>query len=84
MLKEIIDEDSKKEQRLSQGTDEQDISQEIYGIYLPTYDKDGNEVAIIRGAHTAFLKNQIYKIAKPEVEITTDKMNKKDKEDKED
>jgi LPS export ABC transporter protein LptC/lipopolysaccharide transport protein LptA len=83
MLKEIIDEDSKKEQRLSQGTAEQDVSQEIYGLYLPTYDKEGNEIAIIRGAHTAFLKNNIYKIAKPEVEITTDNMNKKGKEDKE-
>ncbi len=83
MLKEIIDEDSKKEQRLSQGTAEQNISQEIYGIYLPTYDKEGNEIAIIRGAHTAFLENNLYKIAKPEVEITTDNMNKKGKEEKE-
>ncbi len=79
MLKEIIDEDSKKEQRIFQGTDEQDISQEIYGIYLPTYDKDGNEVAIVRGAHTVFLNNKLYKIAKPEIEITTDNKKEKDK-----
>ncbi len=80
MLKEIIDEDSKKEQKLTQGTDEQDVSQEIYGIYLPSYDQDGNEVAIIRGAHTVFLNNKLYKIAKPELEFSTDSKKKEDKD----
>ena len=79
MLKEIIDEDSRKKQRISQGTGEQNISQEIYGIYLPTYDKNGNEVAIVRGAHTVFLDNKLYKIAKPEIEITTDNKKEKDR-----
>ncbi len=77
MLKEIIDEDSKKNQGLSQVTDKQDISQQIYGIYLPSYDKEGNEVAVIRGAHTVLLDNKLYKIAQPEIEFTTD--NKKEK-----
>lgn len=79
MIKEIIDEDSKKEQKLSQGTEGQDVSQEIYGIYLPSYDKNGKEVAVIRGAHTVLFDNKLYKIAKPELEFTTDSKNKEDK-----
>ncbi len=79
MLKEMIDEDSKRNQELSQGTDKQDISQQIYGIYLPSYDKNGNEIAVIRGAHTVLLNKKLYKIAKPEIEFTTENEDEKDK-----
>ena len=69
MLKKIIDESSKRKQRLTQKSDIKDITQEIYGLYLPNYDKDGREVSVIRGAYTVFLKNRIYKITKPEIEF---------------
>ena len=69
LLKKIIDESSKRKQRLTQKSDIKDITQEIYGLYLPNYDKDGREVSVIRGAYTVFLKNRIYKITKPEIEF---------------
>ncbi|ODS34488.1 MAG: hypothetical protein SCARUB_00364 [Candidatus Scalindua rubra] len=69
MLKKIIDEDSKKKQRLTQESNLKDITQEIYGLRLPNYDKNGKEVSIIRGAYTVFLKNRIYRISKPEIEF---------------
>lgn len=69
MLKEIMDEGSKRKQRLALGSDAEDITQEIYGLYLPNYDKDGREVSVIRGVYTILLKNEIYKITKPEIEF---------------
>jgi LPS export ABC transporter protein LptC/lipopolysaccharide transport protein LptA len=69
MLKEIIDESSKRKQRLTLESDIKDITQEIYGLYLPSHDKDGKEVSVIRGAYTVFLKNRIYKITRPEIEL---------------
>ena len=72
MLKEIMDEGSKRKQRLALGSDAEDITQEIYGLYLPNYDKDGKEVSVIRGAYTIFLKNSIYKITRPEIELLSD------------
>ncbi|MFQ5964800.1 MAG: LPS export ABC transporter periplasmic protein LptC [Candidatus Scalinduaceae bacterium] len=69
MLKEIIDENSKKEQRLNLDINPKDITQEIYGLYLPNYDKDGKETSVIRGAYTVFIKNEIYRITKPEIEF---------------
>ena len=74
MLKEIIDEDSKRKQRLTQVPDTKDITQEIYGLYLPSYDENGREVSVIRGAYTVFLDSTIYRITKPEIEfISTNK-----------
>jgi LPS export ABC transporter protein LptC/lipopolysaccharide transport protein LptA len=72
MLKEIMDEGSKRKQRLAMGADAEDITQEIYGLYLPNYDRDGKEVSVIRGAYTIFLKNSIYKITRPEIEFLND------------
>lgn len=72
MVKDIIDEDTKKKQKLSQESGTVDISQEIYGLYLPSYDEAGKEVSIIRGAYTVFLNNKTYKITKPEIEFTGD------------
>ncbi len=72
MLKKIMDEGSKRKQRLAMGADAEDITQEIYGLYLPNYDKDGKEVSVIRGAYTIFLKNGIYKITRPEIEFLND------------
>ena len=72
MLKEIMDEGSKRKQRLALGSDAEDITQEIYGLYLPNYDKDGKEVSVIRGDYTIFLKNSIYKITRPEIEFLND------------
>ena len=72
MLKEIMDEGSKRKQRLTLGADAEDITQEIYGLYLPNYDKDGKVVSVIRGAYTIFLKNSIYKITRPEIELLSD------------
>jgi LPS export ABC transporter protein LptC/lipopolysaccharide transport protein LptA len=72
MLKEIMDEGSKRKQRLALGSDAEDITQEIYGLYLPNYDKDGKEVSVIRGDYTIFLKNSIYKVTRPEIEFLND------------
>jgi LPS export ABC transporter protein LptC/lipopolysaccharide transport protein LptA len=75
MLKEIIDEDSKRKQRLTQVPGTKDITQEIYGLYLPSYDDNGKVVSVIRGAYTIFLDNKTYKITKPEIEFAGDSNN---------
>ena len=75
MLKEIIDEDSKRKQRLTQVPGTKDITQEIYGLYLPSYDDNGKEVSVVRGAYTVFLDNKTYKITKPEIEFAGDSNN---------
>ena len=74
-IKEIIDEDTKKKQHLSQVVQKEDVSQEIYGLYLPSYDDDGKVVSVIRGAYTVFLNNKTYKITKPEIEFAGDSDN---------
>ncbi len=74
-IKEIIDEDTKKKQKLSQVSETGDASQEIYGLYLPSYDDDGKIVSVIRGAYTVFLNNKTYKITKPEIEFAGDSDN---------
>ena len=40
MIKDIIDEDTKKKQKLSQASETGEASQEIYGLYLPSYDEE--------------------------------------------
>ena len=75
MVKDIIDEDAKKKQKLSQISETEDVSQEIYGLYLPSYDENGKKVSAIRGAYTVFLNNKTYKITKPEIEFTGDSDN---------
>jgi LPS export ABC transporter protein LptC/lipopolysaccharide transport protein LptA len=75
MVKDIIDEDAKKKQKLSQISEAEDVSQEIYGLYLPSYDENGKKVSAIRGAYTVFLNNKTYKITKPEIEFTGDSDN---------
>jgi lipopolysaccharide transport protein LptA/LPS export ABC transporter protein LptC len=77
-IKEIIDEDTKKKQKLSQVSETGDASQEIYGLYLPSYDDDGKIVSVIRGAYTVFLNNKTYKITKPEIEFAGDSDNDDD------
>ncbi|HJO47827.1 MAG TPA: LPS export ABC transporter periplasmic protein LptC, partial [Candidatus Scalindua sp.] len=81
ILKEIIDEDSKKKQKQAQVPGANDISQEIYGLYLPSYNESGEEVSVIRGAYTIFFDNKIYKITKPEIAFAGDSNN--DDNDKE-
>ena len=75
MVKDIIDEDARKKQKLSQASEAEDVSQEIYGLYLPSYDEHGKRVSVIRGAYTVFLNNKTYKITKPEIEFTGDSDN---------
>ncbi len=75
ILKEIIDEDSKRKQRLTQVPGTKDITQEIYGLYLPSYDDNGKVVSVIRGAYTIFLDNKTYMITKPEIEFAGDSNN---------
>ncbi|MHC4139054.1 MAG: LPS export ABC transporter periplasmic protein LptC, partial [Planctomycetota bacterium] len=75
MVKDIIDEDAKKKQKLSQISKAENVSQEIYGLYLPSYDENGKKVSAIRGAYTVFLNNKTYKITKPEIEFTGDSDN---------
>jgi len=68
-LKDVIDEDSKKKQKLSRVSETENVSQEIFGLYLPTYDENGKPVSVIRGAYTVFLNNKTYIITKPEIEF---------------
>ncbi len=75
ILKEIIDEDSKRKQKQAQISGTNDITQEIYGLYLPSYNDNGEEVSVIRGAYTIFFDNRIYKITKPEIEFAGDSNN---------
>ena len=77
-IKEIIDEDTKKKQKLSQVSETGDASQEIYGLYLPSYDDDGKIVSVIRGAYTVYLNNKTYKITKPEIEFAGNSDNDDD------
>ncbi len=74
-IKDVIDEDIKKEQKRSQVSESGDVSQEIYGLYLPSYNEDGKAVSVIRGAYTIFLNNKTYKITKPEIEFAGDSDN---------
>jgi LPS export ABC transporter protein LptC/lipopolysaccharide transport protein LptA len=71
MLKKIIDENSKRKQRLTLEPNSKDITQEIYGLCLPDYDKDGREVSVIRGAYAIFIKNRLYKVTRPEIEFSS-------------
>ena len=75
ILKEIIDEDTKRKQKQAQISGTDDITQEIYGLYLPSYNDNGEEVSVIRGAYTIFFDNRIYKITKPEIEFAGDSNN---------
>ncbi|MFQ5686158.1 MAG: LPS export ABC transporter periplasmic protein LptC [Candidatus Scalindua sp.] len=75
ILKEIIDEDSKRKQKQTQVPGTKNITQEIYGLYLPSFNDNGKEVSIIRGAYTIFFDNKIYKITKPEIEFAGDSNN---------
>ena len=68
-IKDVIDEDTRREQKLSQVSETKNVSQEIYGLYLPSYDENGKAVSVIRGAYTIFLNNKTYKITKPEIEF---------------
>lgn len=79
MLKTIVDESSKRKQRQNLDPNAKDVTQEIYGLYLPNYNKDGKEVSVIRGAYTIFLKNRIYRVTKPEIEfLSTSTSNNED------
>ena len=71
-IKDVIDEDTKKEQKRSQVSGTENVSQEIYGLYLPSYDENGKAVSVIRGAYTIFLNNKTYKITNPEIEFAGD------------
>ena len=74
-IKDVIDEDTRREQKLSQVSETKNVSQEIYGLYLPSYDENGKAVSVIRGAYTIFLNNKTYKITKPEIEFAGDSNN---------
>ncbi|MCR4290012.1 MAG: LPS export ABC transporter periplasmic protein LptC [Candidatus Scalindua sp.] len=74
-IKDVIDEDTKKEQKRSQVSEAENVSQEIYGLYLPSYDESGKAVSVIRGAYTIFLNNKTYKITKPEIEFASGSNN---------
>ncbi|GJQ58757.1 MAG: hypothetical protein SCALA701_15580 [Candidatus Scalindua sp.] len=71
MVKQIIDESAKREQKSSLDYDTKDVSQEVFGLYLPNYDESGREVSVIRGAYTIFLQNRIYRITNPEIEFAS-------------
>lgn len=69
MIRRIIDQDAKKKQKQVLDPDSREISQEIYGLYLPSYDKNGKVVSIVRGAYAVLLNNTIYKVTRPEIEL---------------
>ncbi len=49
-------------------SDEQ-VSQDIEGLYLPTYDKVGKEQMVLRGEHAIFINNRLYKITNPIIDV---------------
>ena len=46
-LKDVIDEDTRKKQKLSRVSEAENVSQEIFGLYLPSYDENGKVVSVI-------------------------------------
>lgn len=49
------------------GTDT--VTQTVQGLTMPSYDKQGKEVVIMRGQNTFLLKDDVYKIVAPEIEV---------------
>ena len=70
MLKKIIDENTKIKQKSTFTYNPNDVTQEIFGLYLPNYDEDGREVSVVRGAYTVFLRDRVYRISHPEIEFS--------------
>lgn len=48
------------------------ITQTVDGLFLPNYDKEGNETYTMRGKNTFLLENDRYKIIEPEIEVMDD------------
>lgn len=69
LLKQIMNESSKNKQKQTLDYNPKDVTQEIFGLYLPSYDENGQEVSVIRGAYTIFLRNRLYRITNPEIEF---------------
>ncbi|MCR4291290.1 MAG: hypothetical protein NUV76_00270, partial [Candidatus Kuenenia sp.] len=51
------------------------ITQTVDGLFLPNYDKEGNETYTMRGKNTFLLENDRYKIIEPEIEVMDDEDN---------
>ncbi|BBO18905.1 LPS export ABC transporter periplasmic protein LptC [Candidatus Brocadia pituitae] len=49
------------------GTDT--VTQTVQGLTMPSYDKQGQEVVIMRGQNTFLLNDNLYKIVTPEIEV---------------
>ena len=49
------------------GTDT--ATQTVQGLTMPNYDAQGKEVAVMRGAETFLLNDNVYKIVAPEIEV---------------
>ena len=45
-------------------TSDEQVSQDIEGLYLPTYDKAGKEQMVLKGERAVFINNRLYKISK--------------------
>ncbi|NUO08905.1 MAG: LPS export ABC transporter periplasmic protein LptC [Candidatus Brocadia sp.] len=45
------------------------VTQTIQGLFMPNYDKEGKEVVVMRGESTFLLKDNVYKIIAPEIEV---------------
>jgi LPS export ABC transporter protein LptC/lipopolysaccharide transport protein LptA len=70
-VNKTVDENSKREQRLTLEPNSKDITQEIYDLYLQDYDKEGREISVIRGAYAILIKNRLYKVTRPEIEFSS-------------
>lgn len=72
---ERTDKESLKVQELKgsrdgqQATSNEQVSQDIEGLYLPTYDKTGKEQLVLRGERAVFINNRLYKITNPIIDI---------------
>ncbi len=69
MLKQIMDDGSRSKQKSAMDYNPKDVTQEVFGLYLPNYDEDGQEVSVVRGAYTILLRDRMYRITNPEIEF---------------
>lgn len=51
------------------GSGTETVTQAVQGLTMPSYDKQGKEVVIMRGENTFLLNDNVYKIVTPEIEV---------------
>ncbi|MCF6147865.1 MAG: LPS export ABC transporter periplasmic protein LptC [Candidatus Kuenenia sp.] len=69
----VPQEDSLKNKRIIEDIRKSEkITQTVDDLFLPNYNKEGNETFVMRGRNTFLLENDRYKIIEPEIEVMDD------------